>query len=591
MRALSSAPMRANALRLVPAAIAALLASGGAACARGSGSSSTAASSASAPSPAPAHLSRAEKAIASRITAASVSGPLRFLSDDLVEGRGPGTRGDEIAIRYIASEMEAMGLSPGGDGGGWLQKVPLVGITTHVPSSVKLTSMSAPDRSLELSVPADFVLMSGTQDAHAVLDAADVVFVGYGIVAPEYYWDDYAGVDVRGKVVLVMNDDPSDDPALFGGKTRLWYGRWDYKYLEAARHGAAGAIVIHTTPSAAYPWQVVVSSNVGEKFELPARPGEPRLVAKMWATEDASRKIAALGGQDLDALRKQASSRGFHPTALGVHVHVAFDNDLRRIESANVLGVLPGSDPALARQAVVFTAHHDHLGVGRPKDGDSIYNGALDNASGVASLLAMARAATESAASKEARPRRSLLFMAVTAEEQGLLGSEWYCEHPTFPPGDIAANLNVDGINRWGKATDVGFVGFAKSSLDDVVVAAAAAQSRTVHGDPFPEKGMFYRSDQLSFAKIGVPGIYLRGGPSYVGRPPGWGEARVREYEALHYHQPSDEFDGSWDLSGAVDDLRLLLVAGLRIADAPALPAWKRGDEFEAARKAALAKH
>lgn len=588
--------MRATALRFAPAALAVLLAPTTSACARGSGSSSdsssTAGASASAPSPTHAHLSRTEKAIASRITAASISGPLRFLSDDLLEGRGPGTRGDEVAIRYIASQMEAIGLSPGGDGGGWLQKVPLVGITTHVPPSVTLTSASAPNRSLTLSVPADFVLMSGTQDAHAVLDAADVVFVGYGIVAPEYQWDDYAGVDVHGKVVLVMNDDPSDDPALFGGKTRLWYGRWDYKYLEAARQGAAGAIVIHTTPSAAYPWQVVVSSNVGERFELPARPGERRLVAKMWATEDASRKIAALGGQDLDALRKQAGSRGFRPTSLGVRVHFAFDNDLRRIESANVLGVLPGSDPALARQAVVFTAHHDHLGIGRPKNGDAIYNGALDNASGVASLLAMARAATESAAaSKTARPRRSLLFMAVTAEEQGLLGSEWYCAHPTFPPGDIAADLNVDGINRWGKATDVGFVGFSKSSLDDVVVATAAAQSRTVHGDPFPEKGMFYRSDQLSFAKIGVPGIYLRGGPSYVGRPPGWGEARVQEYEALRYHQPSDEYDGSWDLSGAVDDLQLLLIAGLRIADATALPMWEPGDEFEAARKAALAKN
>jgi Zn-dependent M28 family amino/carboxypeptidase len=255
---------------------------------------------------------------------------------------------------------------------------------------------------------------------------------------------------------------------------------------------------------------------------------------------------------------------------------------VRRVESANVLGVLPGADAALAKQAVVYTAHHDHLGVGAPKNGDAIYNGALDNASGVASLLAIARAASEAK-----RPARSLVFVAVTAEEQGLLGSEWYCEHPTFAPGDIAANINIDGIDRFGKTSDVGFTGFGKSSLDDVVVAIASVQGRTVHGDAFPEKGGFYRSDQFSFAKIGVPGIYAVGGPTFVGRPAGWGEARVKEFETLHYHQPSDEYDGTWDLSGAVDDLQLLLVAGLRIANDPALPSWKPGDEFEAARKRA----
>jgi Zn-dependent M28 family amino/carboxypeptidase len=462
--------------------------------------------------------------------------------------------------------------------------VPLVGVTAHPPAKVTLTSASGAP--LTLSVPDDLVVMDGTQDSHAALDASDVVFVGYGIVAPEYQWDDYAGADVRGKVVLVMNDDPSDDPALFAGKTRLWYGRWDYKYLEAAKHGAAGAIVIHTTPSAAYPWQVVVSSNMREKFDLPAQPRDPHLVAKMWATEDASRKIAALGGKDLDALRKQAQTRGFHATSLGVKLAFPLDADVRRIESANVLGVLPGSDPALAAQAVVFTAHHDHLGVGLPKNGDAIYNGAVDNASGVAALLTIARAAT---ASREVlRPKRSILFMAVTAEEQGLLGSAWYCEHPTFPAGRIAADLNIDGINRDGKTSDLGFTGLGKSSLDELVTSLAAAQGRTVHGDPFPEKGGYYRSDQFSFAKIGVPGIYAHGGPSYIGRPAGWGEARVKEYETLHYHQPSDEYDGTWDFSGAVEDLQLLLVAGVRIANGPELPAWKPGDEFEAARRTAL---
>jgi hypothetical protein len=530
----------------------------------------------------PSHLTRAEKNAVAHVSAAAISGPLRYLSDDLLEGRAPGTRGSDLAIRYIATEMEGMGLSPGGDDGGWLQRVPLMGITVHVPPRVTLTG--AAGSHLDLSVPGDLVVMAGTQQAHAVLDAPDVVFVGYGIVAPEYKWDDYKGIDVRGKVVLVMNDDPSDDPALFGGKTRLWYGRWDYKYLEAARHGASGAIVIHTTPSAAYPWQVVVSSNAREKFELPPH-GEPRLVARMWATDEASRKIAALGGHDLDALRKDALTAAFHATSLGVKLAFPVDADLRRIDSANVLGILAGSDPALATQAVVFTAHHDHLGVGLPRDGDAIYNGAVDNASGVAALLTIARAATLAR-----RPRRSLLFMSVTAEEQGLLGSAWYCEHPTFPAAGIAADINIDGLNVYGRTADVGFTGLGKSSLDEVVVAVAAAQGRTVHGDPFPEKGSFYRSDQFSFARIGVPGIYARGGPSYVGRPSGWGEEREKEFETLRYHQPSDQFDPTWDLAGAVEDVALLLVSGLRVADAPALPAWKAGDEFEAARKAAVAR-
>jgi hypothetical protein len=535
----------------------------------------------------PGHLSRTEKSAAAFVTAAALSGPLRYLSDDLLEGRAPGTRGDDLAIRYIASEMEAMGLSPGGDGGGWLQKVPLVGVTARVPSKITFAPAlgvpRAPGRGpLALSVPDDLVVMDGTQDAHSALDAPDVVFVGYGIVAPEYQWDDYKDADVRGKVVLVMNDDPSDDPALFAGPTRLWYGRWDYKYLEAAKHGAAGAIVIHTTPSAAYPWQVVVSSNAREKFELPARPGEPRLVAKMWATEGASRALAALGGKDLDALRSGAQTRAFRATPLGVKVAFRIDADIRTIESANVLGVLPGSDATLAKQAVVFTAHHDHLGIGRPKDGDAIYNGAVDNASGVAGMLAIARAAV--ASRPIAHPKRSLLFMAVTAEEQGLLGSEWYCGHPTFPVADLAADINIDGINRDGKTTDLGFTGLGKSSLDAVVTAIAGAQGRTVHGDPFPEKGSFYRSDQFSFAKIGVPGIFARGGPSYVGRPPGWGEARVKEFETLHYHQPSDEYDGHWDLAGAVEDLQLLLIACLRVANAPSMPEWTHGDEFESHR-------
>ena len=531
----------------------------------GSGSASTA----TAPSTAQ-RFSREEHAAIARITAESIRGPLRYLSDDALEGRGPATRGSELAMKYIAAEYEAMGLQPGGDGGGYLQKVPLVGMAVTLPPAVTFGQVGG--ATLSLRVGEDVIIRPGRQDAHLSFDASDVVFVGYGIVAPEAQWDDYKDADVRNKVVLVMNDDPAQDPKLFEGKTRTWYGRWDYKYLEAARHGAAAAIVIHSDASAGYPWQVVTSSwSSSEKFELPAGE-EPRLVAKMWATEKASRALAAFGGQDLDALRTSAGSRSFRPIPLGVRTSIAFDATVRRVESANVAGVLPGRDPKLAAEVVAFTAHHDHLGVGVARGGDTIYNGALDNASGVATILAVARAA---AAGRH--PRRSLLFLAVTAEEQGLLGSEWYVRHPTFAPEAIAADINVDSVNPFGATTDVGDVALGRSSLDEVVAAVARAQGRTVHGDPYPDRGTFYRSDQFSFAKIGVPVIDLRGGPSYVGRPPEWGRQQFEAFERTRYHQPSDQLDETWDFAGVVQDAQLMLVAALRIGNADAKPAWRPG--------------
>jgi hypothetical protein len=505
------------------------------------------------------------------VTPESIAAPTRFLSHDLLEGRGPGARGDQLAIEFVATEFQELGLQPGAAGSSYTQDVPLVGIEAHVPPSVTVTGARG---SVTLAVPTDFVAMSGVQQELVTLASSELVFVGYGIVAPEYQWDDYKDVDVRGKTVVVMNNDPEDDPALFAGKTRLWYGRWDYKYLEAGKHGAAGAIIIHTTPSAAYPWQVVVTSNARGKFELPAHE-EPRVQARMWATEEATRKVMALAGEDLDALRSAAEKRTFRPKPLGATLSLTFTNTLTKLTSANVLGLLPGRDPELAHEVVIYTAHHDHLGIGAPKNGDPIYNGAIDNASGVGALLAIARAASLSP-----RPRRSILFMAVAAEEQGLLGSEYYCEHPTFPPGRIAADLNIDGINTNGRSTDLGFVGFGKSSLDAVVGAIAARQGRTLHGDAFPDRGGFYRSDQFSFAKIGVPGIYISSGPGFVGRPPGWGEARVVDYETHRYHQPSDEYDPRWDWSGAVEDTELLLLSGFAIANETVLPAWRAGDEF-----------
>jgi Peptidase family M28/PA domain len=527
-------------------------------------------------------LSAAETAATGRLGTRDILPHIRFLADDLLEGRAPGSRGERLATRYIAAQMEEAGLAPAAEGGSFFQKVPLVGIVPRLPRSVTVTA--AGGKSLTLQIPSELVVLSGTQAPEARIDGAEIVFVGYGIVAPEYRWDDYQDADVKGKVVMVMNNDPESDPALFAGKTRLWYGRWDYKYQQAAKKGAVGAIIIHTTPSAGYPWQVVETSNTGERFELPAGD-EPRLQQKMWATEEASGKIAALGGKDLAALRAAAETRQSRAVPLSVRFSLAMPTTVRHIDGENVVGLLRGADPALAREAVVFTAHHDHLGIRTPKNGDAIYNGALDNASGVALMLAIARAAAAGE-----RPRRSLIFAAVTAEEQGLLGSEWYCRRPTVPPGRIAANINMDSINNRGRTSDFGFIGHGKSSLDAVVESIAAAQGRKVHGDPFPEKGAFYRSDQFSFARLGVPAIFGRGGPTYLGRPPDWGRQEQERYERERYHQPSDQLDdASWDLTGAVEDGQLLLLAGLRIANAPQLPIWRPGDEFEAARKKALA--
>jgi Zn-dependent M28 family amino/carboxypeptidase len=407
--------------------------------------------------------------------------------------------------------------------------------------------------------------------------------VGYGITAPEEKWDDWKGVDVRGKVALVMNNDPESDPALFAGKTRLYYGRWSYKYEEAARHGAAGVIIIHTEPSAGYPWQVVQSSWTGEQFELPEKEGEKRVALKMWAAEELAKRIAALGGKDLDALRKSAEGREFQPVPLGVKLSVGLSTKLRRLETANVVGRLAGSDPKLAEEAVVVTAHHDHLVIGEARSsrpGDVIYNGALDNATGVAALLATA----EGLAAAKARPKRSVLFAAVAAEESGLIGSEYFCAHPPVPVGKLVANVNVDGFNIWGRTSDVTVVGMGKSTLDEVVKKAAAEQGREVVEDAFPEKGTFYRSDQFNFAKVGVPALYLKGGMKFLGRDEKWGRERVEEFVKERYHQPSDQVDETWRWDGAVDDVRLLAVVVLRVAEGKAAPEWRKGDEFEKVR-------
>lgn len=525
-----------------------------------------------------AHIAAAELAINEQ----GLRGHIRFLASDLLEGRGPGSRGDELAQQYIAAQFESLGLKPVLPGNSWFQSVPLVGVTARVSDTLTLRQGQ---QSLALKRHDDYVLASGKPVPQVAIDNAEIVFVGYGIEAPEYKWDDFKGVDLRGKILLMMNNDPADDPQLFAGKRRLYYGRWDYKFASAARQGAAGAILIHTTESAGYPFQVVQTSWSGEEFELAEATG-PRVQMRGWMTEDASRRVAALGGQDLDKLRVAAERRDFRPVPLGVNLSVAFSCDVRKKQTANVLGLLPGSDPELAKQAVIFMAHHDHLGLGaqRNADGDNIYNGAVDNASGTGALLTVARAC----AALPKRPARSILFAAVGAEEQGLLGSLYLAEHPPIAVGNMAAVVNIDGINTFGPTQDVNVIGLGKSNLDELVNEIARWQKRVVTPDQFPDRGYYYRSDQFSLAKVGVPGVYLHSGIHVIGKPEGWGKQQIEEWTKTKYHQPSDEYEDSWDLRGAVEDVRLLYYVGLLAAERPALPQWNSGDEFEAARKAAL---
>ena len=516
------------------------------------------------------------------ITADLMREYVRELADDRYEGRGPGSAGDAAARAWLIERMREMGLEPGAADGGWEQPFDLVGVTASQPPE---WAFGRDNQYLKLKQWDEFIVYSGMQAGRAEIEDAELVFVGYAIQAPEFEWDDFKGYDLAGKVAVIMNNDPDWDPELFAGETRLWYGRWDYKYLSAARQGAVGAIIIHTQPSAGYPWQVVQTSWTGEQFELPAGD-EPRSPVKAWVTEDAARQLMALAGKDLDALREAAYNRDFEPVPLGIKTSIAFDVGITRVMSANVLGLIPGSDPELADEVVVYTAHHDHLGIGTPNDeGDNIYNGAMDNASGVAQTMAIAKALK---ALPEA-PRRSILIALVGAEEQGLLGSKYFADNPTFAPGKIAANINYDGGNIWGDTHDVTFVGLGKSStIDEIILEIAAEQGRVVKPDQFPDRGYYYRSDHFSFARIGVPALNLDTGTDFVDRSPEWGREQLNHYTDVHYHQPSDEYDDSWNFDGMIEDALLGFRTGLEIANADGFPRWVVGDEFEAARLKAL---
>ncbi|HZC87090.1 MAG TPA: M28 family peptidase [Steroidobacteraceae bacterium] len=516
------------------------------------------------------------------ITRAALEAPIRFLSSDLLEGRGPATRGDQLARLYLQTRLEGMGYQPAFANGAWQQPFDIVGIKGQFPKS---WSFQGRGERVDLAWREDYIAVSGVQSENVSVDDAELVFVGYGIEAPEFHWDDFKGMNLTGKILVMMNNDPDWDPNLFAGKRRLYYGRWDYKYASAARQGAAGAIIIHTTPSAGYPWQVVQSSWGGEQFGLPAG-SEPRVKVEAWATEDAVRRLLKSGGYDLEKLTAAARSRDFHPVPLGIRTSISFTNKLASLQTANVGGVLPGSDAKLAPQVVVLSAHHDHFGIGEPDaSGDRIYHGAVDNASGCAQVLAIAQAL----AALPERPRRSVLALFVAGEERGLLGSKYYAQHPSFAPGRIAADINIDSGNIFGRTRDATSIALGKSSLDAIAARVAAAQGRVVKGDQFPDRGYYYRSDQFSFARIGVPALFFNDGTDFIGRPAGWGREQIEQWELHKYHQPSDRLDNGWNFDGMIEDAQLAMLSAWLIAQADALPTWKPGDEFEAARKQALA--
>lgn len=502
------------------------------------------------------------------------------LSSNELEGRGPSTHGDRLARAFLAQQLASLGFAPGT--GGWEQPFELVGVKARMPP---FWTFEHGKRQLSLRSSEQYIAGSGVQAPSVSLERAELVFVGYGIEAPEYGWDDFKGQDVRGKILLLLNNDPDWDPALFGGTTRLYYGRWTYKYESAARHGAAGAIIIHTTASAGYPFQVVQSSWGGQVFELPSS-GDSPLKVKAWVTEAAAQALVELSGHDLGRLVASARSREFTPVALGSTGSLQLENELERVETANVYGTLRGSDPNLADEYVVLSAHHDHLGRGKPdRAGDDIYNGAVDNGVGNATVLAIAKAVS----ALPEPPRRSLLVLFPAAEEQNLLGSKFFVEHAPVAASKMTAVLNYDCGNIWGRTRDLSQVGHGKSSVDGLLRDLAAVQGRLVKPDEFPDKGSFYRSDQLHFARAGVPAVYLKTGTDFIGRPAGWGRKQILAYETQHYHQPSDELRDDWNFDGMVEDAQLGFFVAFALATTDRPPTWLPRDEFEAVRKASQA--
>jgi Zn-dependent M28 family amino/carboxypeptidase len=531
--------------------------------------------------PASPHTSRARFAPAlDEIRGEHIAAHLKFLSHDLLEGRAPSTRGGQLAAEYLAAQLAALGFEPAGDAGTYFQNVAIVESTVDPTFTLNTSGGGSPFKYLT-----DIVAFSGLQQP-SVNVGEDVIFVGHGIVAPEFRWNDYEGADMKGKIALIMVNDPPaspEEPELFGGEALTYYGRWTYKYEEAARQGAAGAILIHTTESATYPWQVVQSSWSGTQYSVPAAASVPTLALKAWMTEDAARALAKAGGKDLDALRKTAMRRGAKPVPLGVSVSGTIAQKVAQKVSPNVVGVLEGSSPA---QGVVYTSHYDSFGIrdpkpGEPPDADRIFNGAYDNASGVAGVLEIAQALARAGG----KPVRSIYVVFTTAEESGLLGAEHFASHLPLPADQWAANINIDEINVWGPTRDIVLLGVERSSLGVVAEAVAREYRRTVGRDREPGRGFFFRSDHFPLVKLGIPALSLSEPVDFTGPDAETTRKRRDAYNDTDYHQPGDEMKPYWRYEGAVADLRYLTVLGWRVANQPTMPAYNPGDQFARPRQ------
>jgi len=516
----------------------------------------------------------------------------RTLASDQFEGRLPGTPGEDYSVTYLVEQFKKLGLAAGNTNGTFIQNVPLVGIT---PQPTVALTFAQDARRETLAWRDDYVAWTSRMVEQTALEASELVFVGYGVAAPEFKWDDYKDVDVSGKTLVVLVGDPPVrdparpgqlDPRTFGGRAMTYYGRWPYKYEVGAAKKAAGVLIVHETESAGYPWGVVQGFG-DERFSLRAPDRNmSRVAVEGWMTLERARQLFGMAGKSFDALKKAAARRDFRPVALGVTASVGLRNRLRTLDSRNVVAKLEGADPDLRDEYVVYTSHWDHLGVGAPVDGDRIYNGAADNASGAAGLLEIARVFTK----MPVPPKRTVIFLSVTAEEQLFLGSQYYAEHPIYPLEKTLANVNLDGLNVNGRTKDLTVIGLGYSDLDDYAREAAAEQGRVLQPDAEPEKGYYYRSDHLSFAKQGVPAFYPDDGTDFIGKPAGYAQKVRDEYIANRYHKPQDEVLPTWDLSGAAEDLALVVAVGYRVAQAEKWPEWRPGTEFKAVRDGKLGK-
>lgn len=512
------------------------------------------------------------------ITAEDLSKDIRILSSDEFEGRSPSSEGEVKSINYIKEEYEKIGLLPGNKDS-YFQEVPMVSITASPGAKLNILGNR---KTNEFTYADEFMATTMRVTDTVSLKNSEMIFVGYGTVAPEYKWNDYEGLDVRGKTVVMLVNDPgfaTQDPSLFNGNAMTYYGRWTYKYEEAARQGAEAAFIIHETKPASYPWDVVKNSWSGPQFSLITDDNNmSRCAIEGWFTIESTRKIFEQAGLDFDKLKADAAKPGFKAVPMNLNATMTLQNTIQKSSSNNVIGVLPGR--ARADEYIFYTAHWDHLGMDPSKTDDPIYNGALDNATGVAGLIELAQAF----AKLPSPPERSIVFLAVTAEEQGLLGSQYYAEHPIFPLTKTVAEMNMDALNIYGKMKDIILIGYGYSDLDDYVKSVASEMGRMVRPDQEPEKGHFYRSDHFSFAKQGVPAIYIETGEDSVEHGEEWTKKQKENYTANNYHKPSDEFDPDWDLSGMVDDLQLLFRVGYKLGMEDTFPNWKEGTEFKAKR-------